>query len=371
LNILLQSRTTLFSVPGGDTIQLVNTARALRDLGCRVDISIELEPNLSGFDLVHVFNLTRPQEVYLQVANAKHQGKPVALSTIYVDYSEYDRRGRRGVSRVVMKILAQKHIEYLKVLARAVINCESNKGTWVLLRRGYRTLQREIIAMSDVFLPNSASEMLRVTADFPECINKRQVVVPNAVDTSLFDTERTIGDQRFEAYRGCVLSVARIEGLKNQLNLVRAMRGLPWKLVLVGKPAPNHINYYEQLVREAGPNVHIIGPVDHEDLPGLYQIAKVHCLVSWMETTGLSSLEAGAMGCNIVVTEKGDTRDYFDDFAYYCEPDSVSSIRNAIISAYENPVDPALRTLILRNYTWEKTAGKTMEGYKNVLEQVR
>ena len=50
-----------------------------------------------------------------------------------------------------------------------------------------------------------------------------------------------------------------------------------------------------------------------------------------METPGLSSLEAAAMGKNIVVTTKGDTYDYFEDYAFYCEPDDIESIKNALM----------------------------------------
>jgi len=38
---------------------------------------------------------------------------------------------------------------------------------------------------------------------------------------------------------------------------------------------------------------------------------QVHMLPSWFETTGLSSIEAAVMHCNIVITDKGDTREYF------------------------------------------------------------
>jgi glycosyltransferase involved in cell wall biosynthesis len=82
-----------------------------------------------------------------------------------------------------------------------------------------------------------------------------------------------------------------------------------------------------------------------------------------METPGLSSLEAAAMGCNIVVTKKGDTEDYFEDYAFYCEPDDVASIKNAIDLAYNSPVNPRLKQKILENYTWEKTAEETIKGY--------
>jgi glycosyltransferase involved in cell wall biosynthesis len=96
-------------------------------------------------------------------------------------------------------------------------------------------------------------------------------------------------------------------------------------------------------------------------------VAKVHALVSWMETPGLSSLEAAAMDCNIVVTRKGDTYDYFEDFAFYCEPDSVISIKNAIDNAFKAPLNKALKKKVIENYIWEKTAEETYKGYRTLL----
>lgn len=367
MRVLFQSRTTLFTVPGGDTIQITKTREYLERLGITVDISTELEPDVSGYDVVHLFNLVRPQEVYLQALNAKRQGKKVALSTIYVSYAEYEKKVRGGFAGLLAKMLKPGYVEYLKIAARAIKNREINKGTAIILLRGYQTLQKSILNMSDVLLPNSLSEMQRVITDFSAASAKKMVVVPNAVDKNLFAAELAPLSSDIENYRGCVLCVARIEELKNQLNLVRAMKHLPWQLVLIGKPAPNHTAYFERIKNEAGPNIHILGEVEHSSLPEFYQAARVHILASWMETTGLSSLEAGAMGCNLVITDKGDTREYFGEYAFYCEPDSVDSIRAAIRKAYESPVDTGLREHILHNFIWEKTADETLKGYRLAL----
>jgi len=69
------------------------------------------------------------------------------------------------------------------------------------------------------------------------------------------------------------------------------------------------------------------------------------------------------MDCNVVVTHKGDTYDYFEDYAYYCEPDDIQSIKEAIDKAYNNSVNPKLKQKILDNYTWDKTAEATLKGY--------
>ncbi|MBA7701117.1 hypothetical protein ES703_109848 [subsurface metagenome] len=66
MKVLMQSRVNLFKNLGGDSIQILKTKEYLEKIGAMIDISTELNPNLSSYDLVHLFNLNRPQEVYEQ-----------------------------------------------------------------------------------------------------------------------------------------------------------------------------------------------------------------------------------------------------------------------------------------------------------------
>jgi glycosyltransferase involved in cell wall biosynthesis len=366
MKILMQSRKTLFSSPGGDTTQIEKTAEYLRKRGAIVDITTDLEPDVSGYDLVHVFNLRNPQEIYLQIKNAKSQHKPVALSTIWGEYVEYDRLARGGVYGMLSKILGNYTIEYCKIIARAIFNGEFHKGTMALILNGYHRLQLKSCSMVDVFLPNSESEMKRVEHDM-SLQDYQYVSVPNAVDIFLFDYKNTQSQDKFTTFEGCLLSAARIEGRKCQLQLIRAMKDLPYKLVIVGKPGPNSIEYYEQCKKEAGKNVTFLAYIPHKDLPSLYKVAKAHALVSWMETPGLSSLEAGIMHCNLLITDKGDTRDYFDDLATYCDPISVESIRTGIVKVMGQSYNEDLSQKIAEKYTWDKTAQATLDGYSIAL----
>lgn len=366
MKVLFQSRKTLFTAPGGDTTQILKTKEYLEKLGVEVDVSIELTPDVSAYDIVHVFNLMRPQELYLQVRNAKKYGKKVALSTIYGPYEEYEKKARGGVLQKINRFLSITQIEYLKVVARAVLNFEFSKGTIIYLLNGHKRLQRKIIDMVDVFLPNSHSEMRRVEFDFG-LQNCNYVSVANAVDIAKFDYDKVNVDAEFEKYRDCVLCVSRIEGRKNQLNIIRACKDLPYRFVYIGKAGANFKGYYQQCVEESGEKVHFLGQIDHEKLPQFYKLAKVHILASWMETPGLSSLEAGVMKTNVVATKKGDPEDYFGDFAYYCEPDDLESIRKAVVAAYEAPFEERLRERIISEYTWEKTADQTLQGYQSAL----
>jgi glycosyltransferase involved in cell wall biosynthesis len=195
--------------------------------------------------------------------------------------------------------------------------------------------------------------------------------IPNAIDKSVFHDDMTLTAEDLEKYgrfQNCILCAARIEGRKSTLNLVKAVKDSPYTLVLVGKESTNQKAFVAEVHREAGANVFFLGAVPHHDLAVLYKLAKVHALISWMETPGLSSLEAGAMDCNLVITEKGDTREYFEDYAFYCEPDDVDSIRRAIDQAYKAPLDARLKQKINSEYHWAKTAEKTAAAYAKALE---
>jgi glycosyltransferase involved in cell wall biosynthesis len=104
-----------------------------------------------------------------------------------------------------------------------------------------------------------------------------------------------------------------------------------------------------------------------EILMGYYKAARVHALPSWFETCGLSSLEAVAMGCNIAITDKGYTRDYFGDEAFYCNPDDCQSIFTAIDQAAQSSAPKSLQQKIIQQYTWQRAAAITLETCKNII----
>lgn len=366
MKVLFQSRTNLFDAPGGDMVQMLKTKEFLEKRGIQVDISLEFEPDLKEYDLVHLFNLMEPQDIYRQMINAKKQNKKIALSTIYGLYTEFERKARGGLFQKIANVLSPYQIGYIKVIIKHFFEKRFHKGVVKMLFKGYYGMMKEIVDNTSVFLPNSVSEMNRVASEF-KLKNYNFVSIPNAIDQSVFTEDETNQENKFSAYKDCIVCAARIEGRKSTLNLVRAVNETQYKLVLVGKESQNQKKYVEQVHSQAGENVVFLGAIPHDDLRDLYKVAKVHALVSWMETPGLSSLEAAAMGCNIVVTKKGDTYDYFEDYAFYCEPDDVNSIKVAIEKAFLSPFNPELKEKILKNYIWEKTAEETIKGYEKLL----
>lgn len=358
VKILFISRATLFKDKGGDTIQIVNTAQYLTRLGMHVDIRLCNEKiDYSEYQLIHFFNIIRPADILIHIQRSK---LPYVVSTIYVDYSEFERKMRKGLAGIIFRTIPADTIEYVKAIARSLINSEKIMSPSYILQGHKRSVQ-QIIRKASMLLPNSHSEYKRLKAHYKTGNNYR--VIPNGIDTALFKNPGQIVKDPL-----LVICVGRIEGRKNQLNVIRALNGTKYQLILIGSPSANQPEYYEHCRKEAAANVSFIDNIPQKDLLEYYRKAKVHILASWFETTGLSTLEAAALGCNIIVTDKGDTKEYFEEYAWYCEPDSIESILSAVEKACAAECSEQLQVKVLSQYTWRQAAAKTLEAYSAVID---
>ncbi len=371
MKVLMQSRSNFYSLRGGDTMQLEKTKAELEKLGVEVDISLDYTPNLSGYDLVHLSNVTRIHETYLQMQNAVKQNKPVVLSTIFWPMEEFEQAGQTGIRKMMNKHLHIDSIERIKAIARMIKDKSArNIASKNLLTVGYTRMQQYVIDHADVFLPNAEEEMRQVERTF--CIkNKEYVVVPNGIDGDIAAEKlAAVIPEKFRVYKDAVICVGRIETRKNQLGLVKALDGTGLKLLLVGAVSGNQMGYYNEIRKyiDKNPGFTHIERIPNDELYQLYKVCKVSCLPSWLDTPGLVSLEAAAMGCNLAISPLGTTMEYFKDKANYCRPDDIAGIKEAVMKAYNSPKDPELQQMIFENYTWRQAAKATLCGYEKVLQ---
>jgi glycosyltransferase involved in cell wall biosynthesis len=360
MKIAFITRATVFSSPGGDTRQMSETAAALRSLGVEVDIRLANQViDYRPYDLLHVFNIIRPADI---ISHVQRSQRPYVVTLNFVEYGGVPEDGRGRWRGALTRLLSDSASEYVKTLARAWRNGERIVSR-DYLRWGQARSVAYVARQARKLLPNSESDYARFIAKYSATAAYR--VVPNGIRADL-------GARAYpptDPYRRAVLCMGRIEARKNQLNLIRALNHTPYQLFIHGTPSPNHRAYFDQCRREAAPNVHIGEWLDDEALYRTYASAKVHVLPSYFETTGLSSLEAAALGCNLVVSPNGDTREYFQDDAWYCDPDSPTSIRAAVDAAYQAPPNQRLAARIRDRYTWNRAAAETRAAYEAVLQQ--
>ena len=118
----------------------------------------------------------------------------------------------------------------------------------------------------------------------------------------------------------------------------------------------------------ASKNVISFDHIPQQELVQYYQKAKVHILPSWFETTGLSSLEAAAMGCNIVITDKGDTKEYFEIllFTVILRPQPLYGNRR---KCGQQSGQTRAAGKDIERYTWKTPAGQTLKAYKKIINK--
>jgi glycosyltransferase involved in cell wall biosynthesis len=368
MRVLFQMRPDADALSGGDAVQAKQTLAAVRAAGVEAQLSTELHPFLEGFDLIHAFNITRPEETYFHTANAAAQGRPVVLSPIY--WNPQEMQSRTPLQRAAWRLRRSPPARRLRgwvqrAAARAASRCpESAASRLCPLPRD--EAQAFVLRGAAVILPNAAAEREQLISDFPFLERSRFVVVPNAADRACAHGDAELFAKQF-GLRDFILSAARIgDPRKNQVALLKAApRELP--LVFVGRKVPGRTLQTLERLAAARPNTHLLEPLSGALLAGCYAAARVHALPSWYETPGLASLEAALAGCRIVVSDRGTTQEYFGEFAHYCQPDDPASIARAVAAAWQASANPALRERILERCTWEEAARRTILAYEAAL----
>lgn len=356
MRVLFISRSTIFSVPGGDTVQMECTANELRKMGVEVTIwDNQADLEYDSYDLIHFFNLTRPAAILFHTTKCSI---PYVVSTIYVQYDFYKTLYPWSLMGLATRILGIDGIEYLKTAVKHFLGKEK-LDYLPFLFKGQKKSIRDVLAGASAILPNSKSEALRVFKNYR--IKTKEFIVPNGIDFEKFDH-----DLDLERVSNQLICVGQIEPRKNQLNLIKAIDKLDVTLLIVGDSAPNHTSYLETCKATASDKVQFIPRISQEELVRYYLSSAIHILPSWFETTGLSSLEAAYLGCKIIVSPNGDTRDYFGEFANYCDPSSVTSIQRSIETSLGASYPNEMRELIKKEFNWQKTAAKTKQCYESI-----
>lgn len=199
-------------------------------------------------------------------------------------------------------------------------------------------------------------------------------VLPNGVEERFYAARN---DEFVTTYglNDVVLCVGRVEPLKNQLQIAKAMQSTTLDTVFIGSAASRGCDADEQYLTEfsevvnQSPNLTWLNGVDHNStvLCSAYAAARVHVLASNAEAQGLVTFEAAAAGCNIVVSDLPTQREFFGTSVVYVNPRSQASIREGIRQAYQSPrgsMNPG-RTNVL---SWRQVGEKLASIYRKVIE---
>jgi glycosyltransferase involved in cell wall biosynthesis len=354
IRVLYYTDPTAFQIFGGAEIQMLKTKEYLDKMNDNIFVKFFdfFKDELDEYNILHIFQM-RPECLSL-CRLAKIKGLKIVLSPIYWPESETWK-----YASIIEKMLSKIRIFY-----------SNFKGyNYLTFKKLYP--YKDFLEAADIVVPNSRIEAEVLSKEFR--INPSKFFpVPVGVEGIFANLKPDFFVKKY-GLKDFVLFVGRIEQTKNVLTLLKAYSNIEIPLVIIG-----HFNLWEHeyFVKckgliEHNRNIHYLGfmPPYSKELLSAYAAAKVFVLPSWHEIPGLCALEAGLAGCNLVITDRGSTKEYFKDYAFYVNPTSVECIKKKILEAYEKPKDNKLKEHILKNYTWEKTAKRTLAAYDLALSQ--
>lgn len=328
MKVLLCIRSDYYRNFGGDSMQVLKAAKYLKKMGIAVDINDGSISDYSSYDIVHLFNLNRVGETYKYYKIAKSYKKNIVLSSLYWNLKKY-----------------YNHINDLE-----------NIKLWDRCRM-YR---KEILKGCKMVYPNSKSEGKLIQKEFGKWVP--YTVVYNGVEVESDEVPLYNFKERYNL-NNYVLCVGKIEERKNQLKLAEICSNIGIQLVLIGSIGDK--NYFNECMKFK--NVIYLGFMDSYHIYNAYRFTRLHVLPSFVETPGLSSLEAAASGCNIVSTVEGCSKEYFGDMAIYCNPYDEKSIEKAISIGIKQKKNNKLKKYVLENYNWERCINTLYNSYELIL----
>jgi glycosyltransferase involved in cell wall biosynthesis len=194
--------------------------------------------------------------------------------------------------------------------------------------------------------------------------------------------QREVRD-RFKIDGPFILTVGDLQPRKNHVGLIRAFEGLAetypqirHKLVLAGKDT-----WFSPQIREAAKNSRVAdrilftGFVEDADLLRLYNACDCFVFPSFYEGFGIPILEAMACGRAVACANTSSMPEVADGAGILFDPQSKGEIVRALADIL---LDGELRARLERlglqrapQFTWNRTAERTLELYQDVAEAQR
>ena len=167
----------------------------------------------------------------------------------------------------------------------------------------------------------------------------------------------------------CLFAGTMTQPRKNVPNLIQAAKKYGFPLKLVGNKGNAKSEAKLRALIGDAQNIEILGFVSDDELTALYNRAKVFALPSLNEGVGLVALEAAIHGSNIVITNLGGPKEYYEQgTVQLINPFDVDDIGKAVLKAMADQVSqPHLRESLIKHYNVSDCVDKLIKGYQSIV----
>lgn len=321
---------------GGLQIQTEKTAEELGRLGVEVVLYSPWKNQIENVDICHIFSSDGSMLPHMQKAAAKN--KPVVISPILSCF-----QGPTWLTALKVKL-------------------SNFPGVFTDLVRA-----KSMFELSAKILVLNSDERDIFTRTF-KMPHEKCLIVPNGIekrfacgDPSLFKDKYGVSD--------FVLNVGAIDPNKNQLTLIKAVAGLPHKLVIVGQARTGQEDYVQKCRAWAGDNVIFTGQLSYEDplLASAYAAAKLFVLPSYSEVMPLTLYEAASTGCKIIASRNFPLAQEIRQYIQTFDPDKPTELAALIEKQMNSDKDNKLKKIVSQMPSWADIVGQIKKIYEEVL----
>lgn len=342
MRVAVLSYPMLFQTSGGLKMKIGRTVDAL----CRRNVEARLidpvRERLTEYDLVHVFAPYNGNERIVE--QAKADGLPVVISTILnPPFARWEGMRARLLSRTVGRLTNW-----------------AVKTSYDQMTAGLRLADRLIV------LGGIERRMLIEGYQVPP---EKIAVVHNGIGDEFFCGTPTAFLARWPSIRQpFVLHTGLIGDVKNQLGLVRALKGEDVDIVLAGYAGQSQRAYLDQCLIEGGTRVHYLGELPHGELiASACAAAAVVAVPSRHEGMPNTILEGLASDRPVVLTNN-HTMDFAlpVDVCAEVAPDDHAAIHDQVLRLIRQPPPPGRARSVVAAMNWDAVAQQLDGIYQNL-----
>ncbi|WP_010249569.1 glycosyltransferase family 4 protein [Myroides injenensis] len=291
---------------------------------------------VEDFDIIHIFKITL--DSYNLVNYSSNKGKKIVLSSVIA----IEKKINIKLGLLISKIFRVK------------------TGYW---------FTQQMLLQSDAIVAQTIKEAKFIEENYSIDSSKIHII-PNGINLVFKYRESQLAFEILGYRKPYVLQVGRFDRNKNQLNVIKALKGTGIPVVFVGGEYFNEKAYYKECRDLADENFVFIDWLKHGDelLESLYVNAQVLVLPSHKEIFGNVLFEGGAAGINLAVTDVLPIESFgISKFCTSFKASNINSIKNAVMKEYYKDKIAGQSKFFIENFSWDEAVIKYIDIYNSLI----
>ena len=211
-----------------------------------------------------------------------------------------------------------------------------------------------------IFLSNFSKKILSKNINLTK---KKTIIIPHGVSDIFKFKKRKLNKKYIK-----IIYVSKIDIYKNQNKIILALKELKDKFNIHLSLVGSYDNKYRKILMKLiyklkmTNRVKILGKVNYQNLPKLYNEHDIKVYASKSETFGMTMLEAMKCGLPILATKSQISKEILKNAGFFCE-NTTSGIKNGILKIIDNKkrlnskINSGIK--ISKKFKWKSTSENT------------